>query len=78
MSLYDRPKTWNCLLEQRLGENFGHDHEAGKVHILSRNLDKFTPDVEFDIEIYLRVVIGRFKKFQIVLVDGGDGFVSGF
>ena len=51
--------------------------EACKVHILSRSLDQFTPDVEFHIEIYLPIVIVRYKKFQIVLIHGGDGSVRG-
>jgi len=42
-----------------------------KVHVLSRGRDQFTPDIKFDIEINVRVVIGWYKKFQIVLIDGG-------
>ena len=31
-----------------------------------------------DIKIYVRIVIGRYKKFQIVLIHGGDRFIRGF
>ena len=33
------------------------------------------PDIEFDIKVNVLVVIARYKKFQIVLNDGGDGFL---
>ena len=58
-------------------EIIGHGREVRKVYILSRSRDQFTLDVEFDIEMYVPIFIGRYKKFQIVLIHRGDGFVCG-
>ena len=57
-------------------EIIGHARVVRKVHILSRGRDQFILDVEFDIENNVRVVIGIYKKFLIVLIDGNDGFLS--
>ena len=35
------------------------------------------PDIWTGIEINVRVVIGRYKKFQIFLIDRGFGLVDG-
>ena len=46
-----------------------------EVHILSRGRGQYTSNVEFDIEIKVRIVVGRYKMFQIVLMDGGNSLV---
>jgi len=65
------------LTEQGVEEIIGHDPVVRKIYINSRGTDQFTTDLEFDIEIDVRVVIDRYKKFQIVLINGGDRFVRG-
>jgi len=51
------------LAEQWVEEIIGHGRVVRSVHILSRNpVDPFTPDIEFDIETYVVIVIGRYKK----------------
>ena len=63
------------LNKQRLEEIIGDARDVRKAHILSQGLNQFTPDVEFDIWINLRIVIGRYKKLQIVLIYGANGFL---
>jgi len=63
------------LTEQGVEEIIGHARVVRKVRMLSRSRDQFTPDDEFDIETKVRVVIGKYKKFQIDLIDGGVWFV---
>jgi len=50
-------------------------HVGSSFHILPRSGDQFTSDVELDIEKYVGFVIGRYKKFQIILIRGGDRFL---
>jgi len=49
------------MTEQSVEEIIGHGPEVRKVHILFRSRDQFTPDIEFNIEIYVRFAIGRYK-----------------
>ena len=63
------------LSEQRMEEIIDHARDFRKIYISSRGRDQFTSDLEIDIEINVRIVIGRYKKFLNVLIDGGDGFV---
>jgi len=65
------------LIQQRVVEIIGHGREVREVHILSGSRDQFTPDVEFDIQINVSIVIGRYKKFHFLLIDVGEGFVRG-
>ena len=53
-----------------------HARVVRKIHILSRGRYQFTSDVQFDIYIDVRVVIGRYKKFQIILIDGAIGLYA--
>ena len=58
-------------------EIIGHGRVVRSVHILSRNTgDQFTPDVEFDFETYVCIVIGRYKELQIVLIYGAIGLYA--
>ena len=50
------------LTDQGVEKIIGHGREVCKVHILSRSPDQFSPEVDFDIYIYVRIVIGRYKK----------------
>jgi hypothetical protein len=47
----------------------------GQVHTLASARDQFNSNVEFDILICAGVSIVGVKKFQIVLIIGGDGFL---
>ena len=63
------------LTVQRAMEIIGHVRGVRKGHILSRSRNKFPTEVDFHILIYVRIVIGRYKDFKIVLIDGGDGIL---
>ena len=59
------------LTEQWVKEIIGHGRVVRSVHILSRNpIDQFTPDVYFDIETYVGIVIGRYKNSRSFLSTG--------
>jgi len=64
------------MTEQRVEETIGHARDERKDHIHFRGRNQYTPDVEFDIEIYILLVIGRYKKFQIVKSTGAMGLCA--
>jgi len=57
------------LTEQGVEEIIYYARVDRKVHILSRGRDQFISDVEFDIEINVRIFIGWYKN----LPDPFDG-----
>jgi len=46
------------------------------VHIFPGTRDYITPNLEFDIEMYVGSVIDRYKKFQIILFHECDRFYA--
>ena len=50
------------LTEPRMEEIIGHGHLFLRDYIFPQTQNLFTSDVEFDIEIYVSIVIARYKN----------------
>jgi len=73
---YDAIECDVILTEQTVEEITVHGRVVRSVQILPRTGKQFTPDVEIDIEICVGIVIGRYKKFQIILIHGTIGLYA--
>ena len=58
-------------------EIIGHEFVVRNVHILPPTGNQFTQDEDFEIKIFINNVVGRYKKFQKVLIHGGYRSIRG-